>query len=209
MTIKSTLTPKWLARATEFQSFVIEHGQMPVRANAPFGEWRYTQLRTPHPERHKWLNEHVPGWNVHLNNHAGEDLSPAWLDRARELQSFVVEHGHGPAVSTGSLGNWRRTQKKENRASRIAWLDEHAPGWRDQAKKSGLTEEWLERSKEFIDFVGKNGYLPGHPDGAIGNWRRAQMSSKFPERKRWLDERFPGWDQPQPNQPRQKRMGVR
>lgn len=197
----------WMEKLQELVDFVAENDRMPHTTDdgavgRRLKSWRQTGNLSP--ERLKQLDVQVPGWRTARSISRSPNMP--WEQRARELQAFSVRESRLPRLKEGTLGTWLNNQRRnaELLPERLQWLNENVPGWKGPGTRTKITPAWLERAHELLAFVEENERIPGHPDGAIGNWRRAQMSSKFPERKQWLDERLPGWDTFQNTQPRQK-----
>lgn len=120
-----TYNRTWQIRAEELRDFVAQNGCLPMITGSSLGRWLGVQRsgRSLGIDRKAWLDEHVPGWD--------DSTHQAWIDRAKELESFVARHGAFPTVRDESLGWWLSNQRKGQGLSetRRQWLDTHLPGW--------------------------------------------------------------------------------
>lgn len=161
------------------------------------------------PERLRMLDETAPGWR--------NQGHPSWLERLEELRRFHEKHGRMPSLRSNhrtevALYYWLRGQRRQNASgtlpdNRLALLDQHLPGW---AVTRGLRTaagqpEWMKNFQLVLDYCNAHGAIPTAAKGVsperkrMGAWLNGQRAlarrgSLQPERKRLLDDAFPGWN---------------
>lgn len=165
------------------------------------GGWLATQRYKlkPGEERHRALEERVPGWNFIRSDH--------WLVKCEELVSWYVSNGKLPSKTYGvfdehewALAGWlwaqRRTLEVDNPRRQV--LNEKLPGW-----DAVGPDRWTRTLDETVLWVTSNQRLPQRSqaalttrEGYLGRWLSGQRRDLAPENERFqtLNERLPGWN---------------
>jgi len=205
----------WSERLTSTVDFTLHHGRLPARsATAALRErelavWVSNQRTAERrgrltPERRRRLDLELPGW------HSGR--ASGWRATAEAVARFHGDHGRLPGtvehdVEHRRLGAWlgrQRTAANEGRlsAERERWLRLHLPGWRTHHLSA-----WIATAERVARFNGEHRRMPTRSASAtplereLGVWLNNQRTAARAERldhdrRRWLDEQLPGWDDP-------------
>ncbi len=213
----------WYQTAQQVADFAVSNGRYPTagehreKEERRLGQWvlnqrTYARKRSLAPERQAWLDEHLPGWGV------GRDEQ--WFTTAQQVVQFISTHGRWPSGKAPDedesfLGRWRGSQRAAKRAGtlslqRLAWLDEHLPGW-DVTRKSA--EMWVETAQQVAHFVSAHRRDPSttatdEGERRLGMWLSGQRKAALMnpegfdfERRAWLDAHVPGWSAPRRRSP--------
>ncbi|WP_146185012.1 helicase associated domain-containing protein [Agromyces badenianii] len=215
--------PCWRARASEQWSghlectvaFASENGRLPARSRLS-GErerelaiWLGNQRTAARrgclsADRRRQLDDALPGWP--------SARGTAWSATAEALARYHRAHGRLPGLAEADaeprrLALWLSRQRAAANAGslpleRERWLRQHVPGWRIHHLSA-----WLTTAERVACFRGTHGRLPTRRNSApplerelgvwLNNQRTAARSAQLaPERRHWLDEQLPGWDDP-------------
>lgn len=205
-------TDVWLAKAEATAHFAADAGRLPSlgedrdETERELAGWLRTQRaiaredRLP-DERRAWLDDALPGW--------ADPYEAAWFQTVEAAARYRETHGRLPRAGGADaeerrLGTWLTKQRTHALAgtlqpARAARLDERLPDWRAPKLRS-----WHSRAEEAAEFVARHERLPARRAAAepgelelavwLGNQRAADREGRLDEaRRRWLDERLPGW----------------
>lgn len=205
----------WSERLAAIVAFANEHGRLPARSatsersETALAVWLANQRAADRhgrlsPERGLRLDLELPGWRSGRAN--------GWRASAEAVVRFHDEHGRLPGTTdtdaeSRRLGAWLARQRVAANEGRLSTERErrlrlHLPGWR-----SHHLNAWIATGERVARFQGEHGRLPTRRAAAsplerelgvwLNNQRTAARSAQLAhERRRWLDEQLPGWDDP-------------
>lgn len=200
----------WRFRLYEVSEWMLAHDELPHRDTASIREgelaaWLHEQRAAATRDQRIRLDHTVPGWT---------GVGEQWADTASDLLDYVTEHRRYPSSTSREhrerrLGRWLTNVAHAMRfrndwisRSRIAWLDEHLPDWRDR----GANDQWRQTAVTYAAFVTQHGRHPSRgasnvAERSLGVWRLVQQRAAggapnyrwSAARQRWLDTHAPGW----------------